>query len=257
VAPAGGWPMAPLPGTTTSLTAAQEQHIRTRLAHVLRFYRRYAALAIADHQATGVPAAFTLAQGGVESGWGRHMPGNMLFGVKADEHRVSPADRQLVWTSETVTDPRRYDQYEHHPAEPIIDHATGQQATDSHGRPLYTIQVRLWFRRFASEADAIANHSRLLRTNRRYAQAFQHTADPIAFARAVAQAGYATGRDYEEALVSAIQLVDRVAAYALRHPEDDGTRPHENAPETAEGTGRLAADGFVGAGHDQLAGVLG
>jgi subtilisin family serine protease len=254
--PAGGWPMAPLPGTGITLTPAQERHIRQQLAHVVRFYRRYAELTIADQQATGVPATFTLAQGGVESGWGRHTPGNMLFGVKANENRVPLADRQLLWTSETVTDPNHYDRYEHEPAQPVIDQSTGQQATDRHGRLLYTIRVKLWFRRFDSESASIANHSHLLLSNRRYGPAFQHTADPVAFARAVARAGYATGQEhdsaYERALVSAIELVDHVAAYVRSHP-DAGAR-QEILEAAATGANGHDATTTV---HELVTGILG
>ena len=213
--------MAPPPGTGVTLTAAQEHHIRSAFPNVLHFYRRYADLAMTDQQQTGVPATFTLAQGGVESGWGRHMPGNMLFGVKADPNRVPPDQRQLVWTHEVVADPHRYDNYEHEPAVPLVDRNTGEPVTDSHGRQLYRIRARLWFRRFASDADSIAHHSRFLQTNRRYADAFRHTDNPVEFARAIAQAGYATGQavdhGYERQLIAAIALVDRVAAYARAH----------------------------------------
>src|SRR5262249_60866349 len=101
------------------------------------------------------------------------------------------------------------------------DRTTGQKPVHSRGRPPSPSRVRLWFRRFDSDADAIANHSRLLQTNRRYAEAFQHTDDPVGFARAVARAGYATeqehGGAYERALISAIELVNRVAAYVQAH----------------------------------------
>jgi hypothetical protein len=228
--PVGGWPMAPPPGTGVTLTAADERRIAERYPHVVRFYRRYVPLVTADQRATGVPATFTLAQGGIESGWGSHAPGGMLFGVKANEDRVLAADRQLIWTHETVTDAHEFDNYEHEPAEPIHDRHTGTQRTDNHGRPLYRIRVKLWFRRFASEAESIANHSRFLQTNRRYAEAFQHTSDPSEFARIVARAGYATGQaldhGYERELINAIGLVNRVAAYVRAHPQET-SQAHE------------------------------
>jgi flagellar protein FlgJ len=43
----------------------------------------------ASEQATGIPASITLAQAILESGWGRHMPGNNPFGIKA-AHHVAP-----------------------------------------------------------------------------------------------------------------------------------------------------------------------
>ncbi len=221
--PPEGWPEPSAPGAGVTLTDEQARRIARQYAHVVRFYRRYGELALADQRATGVPAVFTLAQGGIESGWGHHIPGAMLFGVKANEQRVPESERQLVWTSEMVTDPYQFDAYEHEPPQPILDRTTGQQRTDSRGRPLYSIRVKLWFRRFATEAESIANHSRLLQSNRRYREAFQHTDDPIAFARVVARAGYATAQavddSYERALISAIGLVNRVAAYVLTHPD--------------------------------------
>lgn len=49
----------------------------------------------------GLPAAVMVAQWAVESGWGKHSPGNNCFGIKA---KAGSLDRQLLWTREWLND---------------------------------------------------------------------------------------------------------------------------------------------------------
>lgn len=68
------------------------------------FVEKYKEFALATEQKTGIKAVFTLAQAGLESGWGKSAPGNMFFGVKAT--KSTPKDkRQLLRTTEVLSSP--------------------------------------------------------------------------------------------------------------------------------------------------------
>jgi len=116
---------------------------------------------------TGVPASVTIAQGALESGWGSHTPGNAIFGIKADSSWRGK--RQMLGTNEVI-----------------------------HGR---TVRVRAAFRAYSSWAASVEDHADFIKKNPRYAPAFKHTDDGIAFAQAIADAGYATDPDYARDLV--------------------------------------------------------
>lgn len=60
------------------------------------FFRQYASYAVHTQRLTGIPASVTLAQAALESGWGRHAPGNNFFGIKGK----GPAGSQSLWTRE-------------------------------------------------------------------------------------------------------------------------------------------------------------
>jgi len=141
--------------------------------------------AIACLDATGVPAGVTLAQAACESAWGTKAPGNNLFGIKAD----------AAW------------------AGPTVSFATHE---DLAGR---WVEITAAFRAYPDFASSLIDHGRFLRANPRYAACFA-TGDSIAFARAVAAAGYATAPDYGDTLCTIIaahdlQRYDQESSHAL------------------------------------------
>ena len=127
----------------------------------------------ASAKRSGVPASFTVAQAALESGWGESLlarQGKNLFGVKAD-----PA-----WRGEVLTFNTR-------------EFLRGAWVT-----------VPAHWRKYADWQVCIDDHATFLRQNRRYVACFACTSGE-AFARAVAQAGYATDPDYADKLVSIIE----------------------------------------------------
>jgi len=157
------------------------------------FAGRFGAFAEDSETGTGVPALVTLGQAALESDWGRAAPGDNFFGIKA---RASdpPESRQLLRTREVLSRPD----------------ATFPEVISVTPRPdgKFEYVVRDWFRVYPSPRDAFAAHGRFLRDNRRFAAAFQHTDDPYAFARAVADAGYATDPRYASVLTDRMRLID-------------------------------------------------
>ena len=47
------------------------------------FKEKYLPYAMESERKTGLSAIFILAQAALETGWGKHAPGNMFFGIKA------------------------------------------------------------------------------------------------------------------------------------------------------------------------------
>ncbi len=87
------------------------------------FFERILPYALETQALTGIPASVTMAQAALESGWGRHAPGNNFFGIKGR----GPAGSQKLSTREFIggrwqrrlADFRRYN----NPLESFLDHA--------------------------------------------------------------------------------------------------------------------------------------
>jgi flagellar rod assembly protein/muramidase FlgJ len=136
------------------------------------FINLIAPAAQASAKKTGVPASFTVAQAALESGWGTSSlarNGKNLFGVKADPSWRG--DVLYINTREFL------------------------------GGAWTTVAAR--WRKYTDWQTCMDDHAAFLRQNRRYAPCFAcSTGD--AFAKAVAEAGYATDPDYAAKLISII-----------------------------------------------------
>lgn len=158
------------------------------------FIKTYKPYALETERKTGISAIFILAQSALETGWGQHAPGNMMFGVKASVS--TPAEkRQLVQTTEILaTDKAKF---------PVI--ISIEKRPD--GKFKYT--VKDWFRRYDSPEESFTDHANLFMKNKRYAKALLVKSDPYKFAEEVAQAGYATEPTYAERLKGVIRTIEK------------------------------------------------
>ncbi|MFZ4833980.1 glucosaminidase domain-containing protein [Rouxiella sp. Mn2063] len=118
----------------------------------------------------GVPIAVTLAQGALESNWGRHAPGNIYFGVKGK----SPNGKAIA----------------------VITHENYA------GKSTVTKDS---FRSYDTLEQSADDYGRFLATNKRYARAFIFRNEPERFIHIVACAGYATDPNYEKKILSIIR----------------------------------------------------
>lgn len=167
---------------------------------VAQFKAKYLQDAKSTERTHKIPWQVTLAQAGVESGWGKHAPGNMFFGIKAGSSWKGA--RQLLSTSE-VTSGRRP---RLRSGERIIAHyPPGHSKNRFPGKHHW--RIKAWFRKYSSAKGSFADHARLLRNNSRYAKAFR-TSDPRQFAREIARAGYATAPNYARTLISVIDMLE-------------------------------------------------
>lgn len=129
-------------------------------------------------QSSCIPAAFTVAQAALESGWGTSALFSIahnVFGVKADKS----------WHGDTIS-----------------------MKTAEYVKGKRVIVPAKW-RKYASYSESIADHSKFLTTNRRYKHALTIT-DPVEFAREIQRAGYATDPKYADKLISIMKGHDLV-----------------------------------------------
>ncbi len=123
---------------------------------------------------TGIPAAFTVAQGALESAWGESqlaVSARNLFGVKADN----------AWHGETVA----------------------IQTAEFIGGKRVFVPAR--WRKYPDWQSCIDDHAKFLLSNPRYKHAFEHCADVETFAREIQKAGYATDPDYADKIIRVIK----------------------------------------------------
>jgi flagellum-specific peptidoglycan hydrolase FlgJ len=117
----------------------------------------------------GIPASLTLAQAILESGWGRHAPGNNLFGIKACGWH---GKTQILSTKEYINGS--------------------------------TVTVKALFRAYGSLSQSIDDHTALLSKNPRYKN-LVGLKDYKAATLYVAMDGYATAKDYAAQLTAIIE----------------------------------------------------
>lgn len=172
----------------------------------VEFAAKYYKYAVQSEKETGVPALLTLAQAALESGWGKHAPGNMFFGIKAG--KSWQGKKQLLRTTEILSKP-----------DVKFPEVISVTPLDS-GK--YKYVVKDWFRAYDSPKDSFSDHGKFLRENKRYAEAFLYK-DPKQFATEVAKAGYATAPDYASILhklidsFSVVEIADKTVKTAKRH----------------------------------------
>ena len=159
------------------------------------FITKHLPFALETERKMGISAIFILAQSALETGWGKHALGNMMFGVKAKES-MPPEKRQLVQTTEILaTDKEKFPE--------II---SIEKRLD--GKYKYT--VKDWFRKYDTPEESFTDHAHLFLTNKRYAKALEVKTDPYKFAEEVAKAGYATEPTYAERLKKVIRMIERI-----------------------------------------------
>lgn len=191
------------------------------------FYKAYIGAARRNEAANGVPALFTLAQSALETGWGKHAPGNMMFGIKAGGGWKGK--RQLCTTREVLRDANQRARF------PQVISVTKR----ADGK--YDYVVKDWFRAYDDPFESFADHAAMLRANKRYAPAFT-TTDPRAFALHIAAGGYATDPGYATALHKMIATLEKIAT-----PAEGGlTGEAERRQKAAEPpTPRDVPEGYV------------
>jgi flagellum-specific peptidoglycan hydrolase FlgJ len=121
---------------------------------------------------TGVPASVTLAQGILESNWGRSglsTRGHNYFGIKALT-KEGPAG--VIWMETWEVE-------------------NGRNVTRNEP-----------FRQYNNAAESLIDHGYFFVENGRYANAMAAAKDPREFARRINQAGYATDPQYAPKLIS-------------------------------------------------------
>lgn len=147
------------------------------------FVQQHTEAAKAAEAATGIPAAFMIAQSAHETGWGKKeiigrdgSNSNNLFGIKAGAN----------WTG------------------PTVDVMTTEFIG---GRAQKVVQK---FRAYASHAESFADYAQLMKNSPRYQNVVAAGADAKGFAQGLQRAGYATDPAYAEKLSRVINTTLRL-----------------------------------------------
>ena len=125
------------------------------------FITKYKPYALETQRKTGISHLFILAQSALETGWGKNVPGNMMFGVKASKD--TPASKkQLVCTTEVLS-------------VPIVTKGLFPKIISitkrADGKYLYV--VRDWFRKYDTPEESFTDHAQFFIKNERYAEALK------------------------------------------------------------------------------------
>jgi peptidoglycan hydrolase FlgJ len=147
------------------------------------FVQQHTRAAEAAEKATGIPAAFMIAQSAHETGWGKKeiigrdgTHSHNLFGIKAGAN----------WTG------------------PTVDVTTTEYIG---GRPQKVVQK---FRAYASHAESFADYAKLMKDSPRYQNVVAAGADAKGFAQGLQKAGYATDPAYAQKLTRVIDTTLRL-----------------------------------------------
>lgn len=160
-----------------------------------QFVKTYGAFARRVEKEDCVPALFSLAQCALETGWGKTIVGNMMFGVK-DTDGIN-GNEQLLTTTEYHSSPRvKY---------PLII-----AITEVIKGKRWKYRIKDWFRKYPSPYESFRDHARFLKANKRYAAAWSYTAQPYLFALKVCNAGYATDPNYFTSIKSIMQRIEKI-----------------------------------------------
>ncbi|MCP5272127.1 MAG: flagellar assembly peptidoglycan hydrolase FlgJ [Burkholderiaceae bacterium] len=162
--------------------AAAERAPRIPEKGAAAFVQQHTRSAQAAEAATGIPAAFMVAQAAHESGWGRReilhadgTPSHNLFGIKAGAGWNGPVAE--ITTTEYIGGVAR--------------------------------KVTAKFRAYASYAESFADYARLMTNSPRYAAVTQADT-PREFAQGLQRAGYATDPAYADKLTAVINTTLRL-----------------------------------------------
>jgi flagellum-specific peptidoglycan hydrolase FlgJ len=143
---------------------------------VKEFVNKYFDMAFDNEQKNKVPYLIILSQAALESGWGKHAPGNNFFGIKDSASANYGVQEKL--TKEFIN---------------------GQYIT-----------IKAKFETYPSAYECFEHHSLLLR--RRWPKAFVHRYDPIKFIWSVQNEHkykYATDPNYVEKINKIMKLIIR------------------------------------------------
>lgn len=167
------------------------------------FIKKYYSAALKSQQSTGVPFAVSLAQAGIESGWGKSAIGNNFFGVKASSGWIGETQKFLTW---------EYGKTGNALKDGIKDYVL-KIIAPTPPKKLYKYRVIGTFRKYATPEQSFIDHGNFLKSNARYKNAFRYTNDAHKFIEEIAKAGYATDPDYAQTVGI---IIDNINKYLKR-----------------------------------------
>lgn len=153
------------------------------------FIKQFLPVAHAIEEKTGLPALAILAQSALETGWGTKVKGNSYFGIKGKGI--------LIRTTEISSKPDLHF--------PEIISVT--KFKDETGKTKYKYDCKTYFAAYATPFDSFAAYAEFILTNPRYSKAIENKDNPERYLQEVARAGYATGLNYEKAVLDVLDSI--------------------------------------------------
>jgi flagellum-specific peptidoglycan hydrolase FlgJ len=149
-------------------------------------------------QKTGILPEATLAQSALETGWGKHCPGFMMFGVK-DFDGIN-GNEQLITTFEYSS------RFGLTPKQIGLENISGVKPVMLNGKRFFKYTGQAYFRKYNSAEESFTDHARVLMNTKlkdgtlRYAKALAVASDAPKFFIELEAAGYAQADNYSEVL---------------------------------------------------------
>jgi flagellar protein FlgJ len=158
------------------------------------FTLKYYPFALQIQKDYGINAIAILAQSALETGWGKTVVGNMMFGVK-DSDGIN-GNEQLLTTTEYLPHPNA--------KFPV------NISVKKYSAKLWKYIVKDWFRKYPTPAESFRDHALLIKNNKRYLVAWENRGNYTMFLTWVAKGGYATGPEYAKITIQCAQMIERL-----------------------------------------------
>lgn len=169
-------------------------YIETFVMRPIDFVKTYLPYARKVENQTGLSAIASLAQCAVETGWGKTVVGNMMFGVK-DSDGIN-GNEQLLTTTEYLKTPNA--------KFPVVI------SVKKYGNNLWKYVVKDYFRKYASPADSFFDHAALISSRPHFKKAWNNRNNYVLFLDEVAKAGYATGSEYAKVCIDVGKMIEKI-----------------------------------------------
>ena len=157
------------------------------------FVKTYKQAALIAESQTGLSWKANLTQAALESGWGKHAPGNNLFGVK-DSDGVNGNEQLLITTEYSKSKNLKFPQ--------ILS------IVWDYSKKLWKYRVRDYFRKYPDCSEIFVEHAKFFESRSRYAAAWTVRNDPYKFFAEIAKAGYATDPNYAASLCKICKIIE-------------------------------------------------
>jgi flagellar protein FlgJ len=174
-------------------------------SRVETYLRAYMPYAIRTQQDTGFNAMALLTQSALETGYGSGKPGNMMFGIKADSSWKGA--KQLLKTREVFPASKResYRQFYSTGGRELLEIQENYKTIEGVTYDLFI--VKTWFRAYKSPYDSFVDYTKFIQQNSRYKKALSVKSNASDYLKAVANAKYATGPNYQQSLLDTMNSI--------------------------------------------------
>lgn len=163
--------------------------------------------AIAAQKITGMPPIVAICFSAIESGWGKHAPGNNFFGVKAGSTWTGAT--QLLTTFECGKTGNAATDGIKDIIISIDKPNTSTSNASCNTKGYYTYHVKSKFRAYASPATSLADFGLLIKNSSRYANSWKDVTTPLQMGLDILSEGYATAPSYADLFKKVYSSVDQ------------------------------------------------